>query len=135
MKRLVLIMAATFAVPALAQTVPTVTPEQMEQLRAVYLRRLDAWVATRDLSKVQADGVGNCGKMMYLRDPPIGTATSKELKETLDFRIDVCTKMTVHRVEPQPESANPATVKITCGDMSKNEPVFTRLCAKANLKV
>ncbi|WP_143007055.1 hypothetical protein [Ancylobacter rudongensis] len=136
MKRLTLFFLSTaLALPAHAQTLPNVSPEQIEQLRALYLRRLDAWVATRDMSSIQAEVVGNCGKLMYLRDPSMGKSTSVEMKDTLDFRIDVCTKMTIHRVEPQPEFANPEIIKIICGDMPKNEPVFTRLCVASNLKL
>ncbi len=117
-----------FALPAAAQSVP------VEKLQALYLSRLDAWVASRDVKTVQAEVVGNCGKMMYLRDPSLGSATTSELKETLDMRIDVCTKITVHRVEPQPEFSNPAINKIVCGDMPKSEPVIGVLCAKAGVK-
>ena len=117
-----------FAPPLAGQSLPT------EKLQALYLSRLDAWVASRDLKVVQEEVVGNCGKLMYLRDPSLGSATSAELKETLDMRIDVCAKITVHRVHPQPEFSKPAINKIVCGDMPKNEPVLGVLCAKAGVK-
>lgn len=122
--------AQLWAAAALAQA-PGLPVEKLQDL---YLGRLDAWVTTRDLKTVQSQVVENCGKMMYLRDATLGQATPKDLKETLDVRIDVCTKITVHRVEPQPEFSNPQINKIVCGDMPKSEPVITRLCAKAGVK-
>lgn len=122
------VLALSLASPAAAQSLP------VEKLQALYLSRLDAWVASRDLKAVQTEVVENCGKMMYLRDPSLGTATPKDLKETLDTRIDVCAKITVHRVAPQPEFSNPAINKIVCGDMPKSEPVIGLLCAKAGVK-
>jgi hypothetical protein len=105
----------------------------IEKLQNLYLSRLDTWVASRDLKTLQAQVVENCGKMMYLKDATLGQATPNALKETLDTRIDVCTKITVHRVEPQPEFSNPAVIKIVCGDMPKSEPVIARLCVKAGV--
>ena len=113
----------------------SIPPATADKLRDLYLQRLDAWVSSGgDVSTVQRDVVTNCGKLMYLRDPSMGQATSPALKEALDTRVDVCTKMTVHRAHPQPEFAKPEIVRITCGTMTSEEPVFARLCASASLK-
>lgn len=118
---------------ALGQT--SVPPATADRLRDLYLQRLDAWVsAGGDVKTVQQEVVTNCGKLMYLRDPSMGQATSPALKESLDTRIDVCAKMTVHRAHPQPEFAKPEIVKIICGSMPAEEPVLARLCASASLK-
>lgn len=127
-RKMVAALALALASPAAAQS------PQLEKLRALYLSRLDTWVTTGDMKVIQEEVVGNCGKLMYLRDPSLGSAASKELQETMDMRIDVCTKITVHRVHPQPEFSKPAINKIVCGDMPKNEPVIGVLCEKAGVK-
>jgi hypothetical protein len=123
---------------ALSSTVAIAQMPQpaVEKMQDLYLKRLDAWVAAGgDVNKIQSDVLESCGRMMYLRDPSLGTATSKELKDSLDMRIDVCAKITVHRAHPQPEFSKPEIVRIVCQDMVKNEPVIARLCEKAGLKV
>src|SRR3954453_18373134 len=102
-------------------------PAAIEKMQELYLNRLDAWVAAGgDTNKIQNEVLESCGRMMYLRDPSLGTATTKELRESLDMRIDVCAKITVHRVHPQPEFSKPEIVRIVCEDMIKNEPVIAR---------
>ena len=72
-----------------------------EPLFNLYAGLLDNWVASgAKTSSVQSDVVENCGKQ------PVATqagffgyiAMSTFNREELDFRVDVCSKMTVNRV-------------------------------------
>lgn len=53
-------------------------------------------------------------------------------REDFDFRVDVCTKITVNRVHPQPELEKKETAVIIC-DQSK-VVLFKKLCKWAKLR-
>jgi len=56
------------------------------------------------------------------------------LRDELDFRVDVCTKMTANRVYKQPEFENPEGVKMICWDTHPYHRVFVRLCEHDGLR-
>jgi hypothetical protein len=76
--------------------------------------------------------VQTCGKLM------MGTATPQQKvaflttdRGELDFRVDVCTKMTVNRLHEQPEFQKPELVRAIC---DSSIPVFRRLCVRSGLR-
>ncbi len=113
-------------------------------LEPKYLADLDAWVARgpvfREGEKVDDAAVKarvqpvveTCGKLVML------TATAKEKTAFLttdraefDFRVDVCTKMTVNRLHEQPQFQKPELVRAVC---DSSIPVFRRLCVRSGLR-
>jgi hypothetical protein len=97
----------------------------------LYMHRLDTWVNTGgDATKVQLDVVENCGKLMIMTQSNVLETISFLTfdQKDLDFRIDVCTKMTVHRVWPQPEFEDPKVVEMVC-----ESNTFEALCRRSGL--
>ncbi len=94
---------------------------------------LDQWTnAGGQVKKVQQDLVVNCGKLVMLK------ASAGERKafmasdrEEFDFRVDVCVKMTVNRVHPQPEFGKPEIVKSICDGGNET---FKTLCKRSGLR-
>jgi hypothetical protein len=129
-------LALAVAAPLPAAAIDDLPPDQIAKLQTLYYKRLDDWVAAGgNTDKIQADVVGNCGKLIYTRVPMSRfQSVAGEEKEDIDFRIDVCAKLTVNRAHPQPEFQNPKTRKIVCGDMAGSDPVFAKLCAGAGIK-
>ena len=56
-------------------------------------------------------------------------AQNKE-REEWDFRVDVCTKMTVNRVHRQPEFENPKIVRMIC---TEGIQIFREMCRRYKL--
>jgi hypothetical protein len=106
--------------------------EGQEKLRALYLSRLDQWVSSSARPEtVQAQVVENCGKlMMVLVSGDQQNAFMGSQRDEFDTRVDICTKITVHRVSPQPEFSKPKILKLVCHDMKS---VFRDLCERAGL--
>lgn len=106
--------------------------EMQEKLRDLYLSRLDQWVSSNAKPEtIQTQVVENCGKlMMVLVSAEQQKAFMGPARDELDTRVDICTKITVHRVSPQPEFSNPKILKLVCHDMKS---VFHNLCERANL--
>lgn len=102
-------------------------------LEDIYWAKLDAWVnGGGNLQTIQANVVETCGKLT------VATATKSEVtgfltteREEFDWRVDVCTKSTVHRVYPQPEFDNPEIVSMICGS---NVALYQKVCERSGLK-
>lgn len=110
---------------------PTLTYAQKsatEQLEEQYFQALDGWVKKGGpISELQGTVVKTCGKLVML------TANTSEKillstaqRDEFHHRVDVCTKMTVNRVHPQPEFETKEIVRMIC-DESK-EDLFRKLC-------
>jgi hypothetical protein len=76
--------------------------------------------------------VQTCGKLM------MATATAQQRVTFLttdrgefDFRVDVCTKMTVNRLHAQPEFQKPELVRAIC---NSSILVFRQLCVRSGLR-
>lgn len=71
-----------------------------EKLEAKYFATLDSWVNRGGpVSEVQETVVQTCGKLVMLTvgaSEKLALTTSQ--REEFHFRVDVCTKMTVNRV-------------------------------------
>ena len=105
-----------------------------DRLFDLNVHRLDAWVAKPDPKAVQTV-VENCGQLVMAQAgwfERIQLMTY--LRDELDFRVDVCTKITANRVSKQPEFDNPEIVKMICWDPHPYHRVFVRLCEHAGLR-
>lgn len=102
--------------------------------QGAYYRVLDDWVARGGpVDEVQGTVVATCGKLV------LQTATLTEQPTLLttrradfDFRVDVCVKMTVHRVHPQPEFDKAEAARILCDESEVG--LFKALCGRAGLR-
>jgi len=110
--------------------------ENKVKLEKLYLQKLDKWVSDGgDVNSVQEQVITNCGKLFYMHvDPERIPNLSVDAREGYDQLIDICSKITVNRVHPQPEFEDPKTVKLVCIDIAADHPVIGKLCQKANLQ-
>lgn len=84
------------------------------------------------INNVQSDVVASCGKLVLTQATPIELARLLTIdRSDFDFRVDVCTKMTVNRVYKQSIFENVNLVAKTCD--GKDE-LFPRLCARSGLR-
>ncbi len=105
-----------------------------DRLEAKYFSALDGWVQRGGKAQgYQSDVVDICGKLV------IASATISEVltlptiqREEFDFRVNVCTKTTAHRVYRQPELNDQALVQEICDDATI--PVLGRLCKRSGLR-
>lgn len=103
-------------------------------LEKKYFSTLDSWVNSGGkINEVQDIVVKTCGKLVMLTaNAPEKVSLATTERDEFHFRVDVCTKMTINRVHPQPEFKNKETIKIICED---NEVVlFKKLCLKSGFK-
>jgi len=104
-----------------------------DKVKEQYFSSLDHWVESGgNIDTVQKSVVENCGKLT------MATASLSEKaqfittdQEEFHFRVDVCVKMTVNRVHPQPEFEKSDIVNMICdGDT----PFFQLLCLRSGLR-
>ena len=107
------------------------TPDKLE---AEYYRRLDDWVARGGpIPEVQDTVVQTCGKLvMWTATATEKLAFTTTRRDDFDFRVDVCVKLTVNRIHPQPEFEKPHLVKMICDE--SNIKVFVALCERGGLR-
>ena len=76
---------------------------------------------------LEKEVVEPCGKLVMVTASAIENATFLTTnREEFDFRVDVCVKMAVNRIYPQPEFESPEIVGMICDDHSV--PLFEGLC-------
>jgi hypothetical protein len=97
------------------------------------MSRLDDWTNKGAVvSLVQAQVVEPCGMLVLTQAGAIDRIKLMTTsRDEFDFRVDVCTKMTVNRVYKQPEFEKPETVALICD--GSNE-LFRRLCQRSGLR-
>jgi hypothetical protein len=105
-----------------------------QKLEALYFTTLDGWVNRGGpVNELQDTVVQTCGKLVMVT---VNTSEKLSLSTTqrdeFHFRADVCTKMTVNRVYPQPEFEKKETVSMIC-DASKVS-LFRKLCKHSGLR-
>ncbi len=110
---------------------PQTVPEKLEQR---YFGTLDAWVARGGpVDEVQQTVVETCGKLVMLTASAAEKAAlATTRREDFHFRVDVCMKITVNRVHPQPEFEKKETVTIICDRIEVG--LFKKLCKWSNLR-
>ncbi len=98
-----------------------------------YTHRLDAWVnGGGTVADVQSQVIENCGKLVISQAGIIEAARLATIDhDELDFRVDVCMKMTVNRVYKQPEFEKPEIVAMICDG---SHELFRRLCQRSGLR-
>lgn len=95
--------------------------------------RLDQWVlGGGDMTTVQDSVVASCSQLAVLLATPEQRALFADLdREVYDLQVDVCTKLTMHRVSPQPEFAGPNMLSLIC---DRGRPIFTKLCTRSGFR-
>ena len=101
-----------------------------EQLEEKYFQTLDKWVEHGGpVDEVQDTVVKTCGRLVMLTASNAEKASlSITERDEFHHRVDVCTKMTVNRVYPQPEFKKKEIIKIICDESNIN--LFTKLCKR-----
>jgi Zn finger protein HypA/HybF involved in hydrogenase expression len=117
-----------FVAPADAQQ--STNQEQSDsvsaKLQKKYFAQLDTWVKLGgDVQKVQNEVVQTCGKLLLTYGTLAENAALLADTEELNFRADVCAKMTVNKVHPQTEFENAEIVSTICDG---KQPFYTALC-------
>ncbi|MDO8838231.1 MAG: hypothetical protein Q7V31_04830 [Parvibaculum sp.] len=98
-----------------------------------YLSQLDLWVDQGgEINEIQTELVEPCGKLVMAKGSTADRAAYISTRqEDFHMMVDICVKLTVHRVYPQPEFENPKIVATICG--AKDE-LLTNLCDRSSLK-
>jgi hypothetical protein len=107
-----------------------------DRLFDLNMGKLDSWVKSGGtVDTVQSKVVETCGNLV------LGQAGAIErlqlltfYGDELDFRIDVCVKMTVNRLYKQPEFEKPELVNMICDDPKPFHELFPRLCSRSGLR-
>lgn len=105
-----------------------------QKLETKYFATLDSWVNQGGpVNEIQEQVVQTCGKLVMLTaDPSEKLALSTTQREEFHFRVDVCTKMTVNRVYPQPEFEKKEIVSMICDE--REVTLFRKLCKRYGLR-
>ncbi len=128
------LLLGLFLIPFLTASSQAEQESLSDELESEYFSMLDGWAQRQGPINEVQDTVGEtCGKLVML------SASSSERmafvstqREEFDFRVDVCIKMTVNRVHPQPEFENKAIVEMICNN---NQVVlFKKLCRRSGLR-
>lgn len=105
-----------------------------EQLGEKYFQTLDGWVKRGGpVNEVQDIVVQTCGKLVMLTvSNSEKAALSTTQREEFHYRVDVCTKMTVNRVHPQPEFEKKEIIRMICHESKVS--LFKKLCKRYGLQ-
>jgi hypothetical protein len=106
-----------------------------EAVAETYYAQLDSWVeAGGQVNTIQANVVEPCGKLFLSYSSPSDVLlyTTTAQKE-FDFYVDLCVKLTAHRIGTQPEfeTASEELIETTCN----SHETWRRLCDKAKLDI
>jgi len=125
MKQIIIFVILIFTVNLNASAV--------EEVEKSYFKNLDSWVKNGGNKKtIQDIVIKNCGKLvMITTDSTEKVKLSTIQKDEFNYRLDVCAKMTVNRIYPQPEFKNPKIIKSICED---NIVLFKKLCKQNGFK-
>lgn len=104
----------------------------IEFLQKRYLDKLDEWAKNPSMETIKTGVQKNCAGLVFVSATPDEAkqfAQGKE-RDEWDFRVDVCTKMTVNRIYPQVEFKNPKIVEMIC---KEGIPIFREMCRRYKL--
>jgi hypothetical protein len=101
-----------------------------EQREEKYFQTLDGWVKRGGpVNEIQDTVVKTCGKLVMLTASHTEKASLSTIKkDEFHHRVDVCTKMTVNRVHPQPEFEKKEIIRMICDESKVN--LFKKLCKR-----
>ena len=107
-----------------------------DRLFDIGMEHLDSWVANgANIKTLQSQVVETCGNIIITQ---AGWFERLELmtiyRSEFDFRVDVCTKMTVNRRYPQPEFKNAKLEYLVCDDPKPFHEVLRQLCQRSGLR-
>ncbi len=121
MKQILFLITLIFVLNLNASTI--------EEVEKSYFKNLDSWVANGgNKNEIQDIVITNCGKLVMITANSVEKLKlSTTQRSEFDYRLDVCAKMTVNRVYPQPEFKNQKIVQSICED---NVLLFKKLCKK-----
>jgi hypothetical protein len=113
-------------VDAQQSTIESQSNSMSAKLQEKYFEQLDQWVSRGgDVQSTVNDVVKTCGKLALTYGTPAENAALLADTEELRFRTDVCSKMTINKVHPQPEFENAEVVSTICNG---KQPFFIALC-------
>lgn len=119
---------------ATADTLAAINPAMdllSDELTSLYVGRLDQWVASGgNLEQVQSEVVDTCGRLILVTADAQRRAELNADANAWALDADICAKITVHRVHPQPEFSNPEIVGLVCEGTNS---LFRALCARAGI--
>ncbi len=105
-----------------------------QKVEATYFSTLDGWVKRGGpVNELQDTVVQTCGKLVLLTvnaSEKLALVTTQ--REEFHIRVDVCTKMTVNRVYPQPEFEKKDIVSTICDDSKAS--LYRKLCKRSGLR-
>jgi hypothetical protein len=102
------------------------------KLQTKYLAALDEWVRLGgNVNTIQKDVVQTCGKLALTYGTAAENAALLTDTEELSFRADVCAKMTINRVHPQPEFEDAKIISSICDGQQK---FYIALCKRIGLR-
>jgi hypothetical protein len=105
-----------------------------DKLEDQYFATLNGWVKRGGkVSEYPNAVVETCQKLvMASASASEAIALTTVKKEHFDYRVNVCSKTTVHRVYPQPEFSDPAIVQKICDD--HDVTLLKKLCRHSGLR-
>jgi len=124
--RLILIVLVLSVLATVAHAEKSAT----EQLEEKYFQTLDGWVKRGGpVIEIQDVVAKTCGKLVMLTASDSEKASLSTIKrDEFHHRVDVCTKMTVNRVHPQPEFEKKEIIRMICDESKEN--LFKKLCKR-----
>ena len=127
--------ASILFVLAMASFVASCEENVVHKVESNYFSTLDGWVSRGGpVNEVQGTVAETCGKLvMATAGGAEKLLLSTTQREEFHFRVDVCVKMTINRVHPQPEFKKKKIVTMIC-DESKEVPLFGKLCKRSGLR-
>ena len=119
-----------FLVISVFATVAHAEKSATEQLEEEYFQTLDGWVKRGGpVIEIQDTVVKTCGKLVMLTASHAEKASLSTIKrDKFHHRVDVCTKMTVNRIHPQPEFEKKEIIRKICDESKEN--LFKKLCKR-----
>ena len=126
----VILLLSAVLVSSVAQSKESAT----QKVEATYFSILDGWVKRGGpINELQETVVQTCGKLVMLTvNATEKLALTTTQREEFHFRVDVCTKMTVNRVYPQPEFEKKDVVSMICDDSQVS--LYRKLCKRSGLR-
>ena len=103
-------------------------------LESMYFATLDSWVEGGGrIEELRERVVKTCGKLvLVIASPKERILFLTVERDKYDFRVDVCTKMTVNRVHKQPEFKKGGIGSMLCE--KSNVLLFKKLCKSSGLR-
>jgi hypothetical protein len=132
--RVVVIAVAIIAVVFIAGTL--LISALRDSFFNLNMEKLDSWVKNGgSTNTLTEDLAAPCSNLVLSQAGPLERLELLFIfRDELDFRIDVCAKMTANRLYKQPEFEKPEIVNMICDDPKPFHELFRRLCRRSGLR-